>query len=87
MMADETGTANITSLKAYDYGRYSKDDDFINGNIDSQYFLNERNKVLSQKYHDSQPEITSQFWKDQNDKLCLRTLVTTDEKSEYFYIY
>lgn len=87
MMADETGTANITSFRAYDYGRYSKDNDFIDGNIDSLYFLNERNKALSQNFPDGQPEITSHFWKDKNDKLCLRTLAVTDGKSEYFYTY
>ena len=87
MMADNSGQAHITSIRAYDYGRYSMDSSFLSKSIHTQTFLDKRDKMLQEKYADMQYEISSCFWKDKEDKICLRTLVQTAKGRDYIYTY
>lgn len=84
-MADEAGQVYVTGLKACDYGRYSKDDDFVGRCLSFETQLQKVQETLSSK--GASDYAATVIWKDEKDIPCLRTTIITQGGTETIITY
>lgn len=87
LMSTERGDVFLTSISSRDYGRFSKDPSFITDSVDiSEYKIVLENK-LNEMFNENIPTVNSLLWKDEFDRICLKSFYTQNDEIQEIITY